>query len=138
MLPGVFFSVLVTRLHMESILCNLQYFLPITPWLHTPRSSQITSCGFSSLDKSTVKQEFVDTFVGGTDDIFLGSFYFIFNISGMALLLLVDWTSPFSNSTSPSMSLYQGLNRKKNCCLISFSMRTTQLNTWICLFLSKR
>ena len=35
----------------------------------------------------------------------------------------------FSNSTSPSMCLYQGLNKKKNWCLISLSMRTKELNT---------
>ena len=36
-----------------------------------------------------MKQEFVDTFVGGMDDIFLGYFFFKFNISVMTLLLLV-------------------------------------------------
>ena len=75
MLPGVFFSVLVTRLHMESVLCTLQYFLPITVRLRAPRSSQNTSSELSSLDKSPMKQEFADTFVGGADDICSGCFF---------------------------------------------------------------
>ena len=33
------------------------------------------SSGLSSLDKSTMKQEFVDTSVGGTDDICSGCFF---------------------------------------------------------------
>ena len=49
----------------------LVIFFACNTLIHGPRSSQSASSGFSSLDKSTMKQGFVDTFVGGTDDIFL-------------------------------------------------------------------
>ena len=59
-----------------------------------------------------MKQEFVDTSVGGTDDICSGCFFYI-QYQWNDIVVIGRLTNSFSNSTSPSMSLYKGLTKKR-------------------------